>query len=103
MQLLQFKKDITALVLKIYAGGAQPVMLTTTRLQKGASMLARLNPAPFNESIRILAKERSIPLIDVNDEFTGLNTAEYLMDAAHPNGEGYKALADIIRKGLIGE
>ncbi|MDF1526930.1 MAG: GDSL-type esterase/lipase family protein [bacterium] len=103
VQLSQFQEDITALVLEISAGGAQPVMLTTTRLQKGASMLARLNPAPFNESIRTLAKERSIPLIDVNNEFKGLNTHQYLMDAAHPNGEGYRSLADIIRKGLIGE
>ena len=66
-------------------------------------MLARLNPAPFNDSIRTLAEERDIPLIDVNDRFKGLNTKEFLMDAAHPNAEGYRRLADIIGKGLIGE
>ena len=103
VQLSQFQEDITALVLEISAAGAQPVLLTTTRLQQGASMLARLNPAPFNESIHTLAKERSIPLIDVNDEFKGMNTAKYLMDAAHPNMEGYRRLAEIIRNGLIGE
>ena len=103
VSLSQFESDLSAIVLEISAGGAQPVMLTTTRLQKGASMLARLNPAPFNESIRALAEERGITLIDVNDEFKGLNTAKYLMDAAHPNGEGYRALADIIRKGLVGD
>jgi lysophospholipase L1-like esterase len=66
-------------------------------------MLTRLNPAPYNDSIRTLAKEKSIPLVDVNDRFKGFNTAEYLMDAAHPNAKGYRALADMIRKGLIGE
>ena len=103
VSLSQFESDLSAIVLEISAAGAQPVLLTTTRLQQGASMLARFNPAPFNESIRTLAKDRSIPLIDVNDEFKGLNTTQFLMDAAHPNGEGYKALADIIRKELIGE
>ncbi|MCJ7500195.1 SGNH/GDSL hydrolase family protein, partial [bacterium] len=65
--------------------------------------LARLNPASFNESIRTLAEDRNISIIDVNDEFKGLNTVQYLMDAAHPNGEGYRRLAEIIRKGLVGE
>jgi lysophospholipase L1-like esterase len=50
-----------------------------------------------------VAQERGIPIIDVYDEFKGLNTPKYLMDAAHPNWEGYKALAAIIRKGRIGE
>ena len=103
VSLSQFESDLSAIVLEISAAGAQPVLLTTTRLQQGASMLARLNPAAFNKSIRTLAKERSIPLIDVNDEFKGLNTAKYLMDAAHPNMEGYRRLAEIIRKGLVGE
>jgi acyl-CoA thioesterase-1 len=103
VSLSRFQEDIRAMVQEISAGGAQPVLFTTTRLQKGASMLARLNPAPFNDSIRALAEERGIPLIDVNDEFKGSNTPEFLMDAAHPNMEGYRRLTEIIRKGLIGE
>ena len=99
----QFKGDLSSILLEISASGAQPVLFTTTRLQQGASMLARLNPAPFNDSIRTLAGDMDIPFIDVNKEFKGLNTSQYLMDAAHPNAEGYRKLADIIRKGLIGE
>jgi len=99
----QFQEDLAAIILEISAIGAQPVLLTTTRLQQGASMLARLNPAPFNDSIKTLAEDKGVPLIDVNDEFKGFNTSEFLMDAAHPNAEGYRALADIIRQGLIGE
>ena len=99
----QFEKDMSGVVLEVSGSGAQPVLLTTTRLQAGASMLASLNPAPYNDVIRSLAERRDIPLIDVNDLSRGLNTPEFLMDAAHPNLEGYRRLADIIRKGLIGE
>ena len=103
VSLSRFEEDLSAILGEVAANGAQPVLLTTTRLQRGTSLLARVNPAPYNESIRTLAEERDIPLVDVNDEFKGLNTPEYLIDAAHLNGEGYRALADIIRKGLIGE
>lgn len=99
----QFKDDLTKIVTKVSESGAMPVLLTTTRLQQGVSMLARLDPAPYNETIRTLADEGGFILIDVNDEFKGLNTTKYLMDAAHPNGEGYLRLAGIIREGLIGE
>ncbi len=103
VSLSRFEKDLSEIVGEIVVSGARPVLLTTTRLQRGASMLARVNPAPFNKSIRTLAVEKDIPLIDVNDEFKGLNTPEYLIDAAHPNAEGYRVIADIIRKGLVGE
>ena len=101
--LIRFEKDLSSIVREVSGSGAQPVLLTTTRLQRGASMLARVNPAPYNDVIKMLAEARGIPLIDVNELFKGLNTPEYLIDAAHPNREGYRALADIIRKGLIGE
>ena len=103
VSLAQFESDLSGIIMEVATSGAQPVLLTTTRLQQGASILARLNPAPFNGSIRSLARDRGIPLIDVNEQFKGLNTTKYLMDAAHPNVEGYKALAAIIRKGLLGE
>ena len=103
VSLSRFDEDLASIIGEVTASGAQPVLLTTTRLQRGASMITRVDPASFNESIRTLAEERGIPLIDVNVQFKGLNTPEYLIDAAHPNAEGYRALADIIRKGLIGE
>jgi len=98
-----FRRDISSIILDISRQGGLPVVLTTTRLQQGVSLLARLNPAPYNEILRSLSEERGIPLIDVEAGFKGLNTPEFLMDAAHPNQEGYRRLAEIIRKGLLGE
>ncbi|MCJ7500928.1 GDSL-type esterase/lipase family protein, partial [bacterium] len=40
VSLSQFESDLSAIVQEISAAGAQPVLLTTTRLQQGASMLA---------------------------------------------------------------
>ena len=99
----KFREDLSAAVLEISGMGAQPVLLTTTRLQQGASLLARLDPAPYNEAIRKMAEYKVVPLIDVYEGFRGLNTPKYLMDAAHPNQEGYRRMAEIIRKGLVGE
>jgi acyl-CoA hydrolase len=98
-----FVSNLTAVVDGILIEGVRPVLLTTTRLQKGASILGRVNPVPFNDAIKQIASDKAITLIDVNDRFKGYNTPEYLMDVAHPNAEGYRVLAEIIRKGLVGE
>jgi len=97
----QFKQDLGNVVDRISANGVTVVLLTTTRLQKGASMVARFNPGPFNDIIRAIAEGNGIWLIDVNKEAGSLNTSKYLFDAAHPNTEGYRKLARIIEKGLI--
>lgn len=101
--LSRFESDITAIVREVRGAGATPVLLTTTRLQRGASLLARLDPGPYNEVVRRLAGERDIPMVDVNRSSKGLNSPEFLMDAAHPNAEGYRRLALVIREGLTGE
>jgi acyl-CoA thioesterase-1 len=98
-----FASNMSAIVDGIMAEGVRLVLMTTTRLQKGASILGRVNPAPFNEAIRQIAEDRAVTLIDVHEKFKGYNTPEYLMDVAHPNQEGYRRLAEIIREGLIGE
>ena len=98
-----FDSNMIAIVDGIQSVGARPVLMTTTRLQQGASILGRVNPALFNDAIRQIAEDKDVYLIDVHEKFKGYNTPEYLMDVAHPNQEGYRRLTDIIREGLIGE
>lgn len=98
----KFVESLSALVEGISTSGAQVVLLTTTRLQRGTQVLARANPEPYNDAIRELAAKKGTVLLDVWERFDGLNTSRYLMDAAHPNADGYRELARIVLEGLVG-
>lgn len=98
-----FRRNMSAIIDGGRASGAEVVLLTTTRLQRGTTMVSKFDPTPFNEIIVQLASQENTHLIDVYEDFKGLNTPKYLMDVAHPNMEGYRRLTEIIRMGLIGE
>ncbi len=99
----RFHRNMVEIVRAVIAEGARPVLLTTTRLQRGTGTVTRMDPGLYNEAIRALAEEQGILLVDVFRGFKGLNTPRFLMDVAHPNTEGYSRLTEIIRKGLVGE
>jgi len=99
----RFISGLNSIVDKVEGDGNRAVLLTTTRLQKGAGMVARFSPDEYNEAIRKIAEDRGIHLVDVYREFKGLNTPEYLMDVAHPNLMGYKKISEIVLEGLVGE
>jgi acyl-CoA thioesterase-1 len=99
----QFRQNLGGVISGIRVSGAEIVLLTTTRLQRGATMVAKLTPEPFNGVIHQIARDQGLILIDVYEEFHGYNSNIYLMDVAHPNGEGYRVIANIIRIGLVGE
>ncbi len=98
-----FAGNLTGIVEAVSGAGETPVLMTTTRLQKGVGLLARVDPEQYNDAIRGIAVEKEVLLIDVWKEFKGYNTRTYLFDAAHPNAKGYQILAEIVRNSLIGE
>jgi len=98
-----FISGLNSIVDRLEETGSGVVLLTTTRLQRGAGMVARFSPDEYNEAIRNVAEDRDVLLIDVHREFKGLNTPEYLMDVAHPNVMGYKKISEIVLEGLLGE
>jgi len=99
----RFISGLNSIVVRLEETGSDVVLLTTTRLQRGAGMVPRFSPDEYNEAIRNVAEDRGVLLIDVQREFKGLNTPEYLMDVAHPNIMGYKKISEIVLEGLVGE
>ncbi len=95
----RFRSDLEAILSRLESEGIESALLTTTRLARGARLVAA-GPEPYNEVIRELAASRGLYLIEVYGESKGLNTHEYMMDVAHPNGEGAAALAVIISRAL---
>lgn len=99
----RFTAELDRMVGAVLDREGEVVLLTTTRLQRGTGMMAGFSPKDYNEAIRKVAALRKVHLIDVYEEFKGLNTPEFLMDVAHPNIMGYKKISEIIRGGLVGE
>jgi len=101
VRVVDFKGALTEIVARLENAGSEVVLMTTTRLQRGAGLFTKFDPAPFNEAIRGVAVDTGVRIIDVIEETGNINTPEYLLDAAHPNAEGYRKLAGIIEKGLL--
>ncbi len=56
-----------------------------------APMLAR-----YNDSVRTLAKELAVPLVDVHAAFSAKNPDKLLLDGMHPNDEGHRIIAEML-------
>jgi lysophospholipase L1-like esterase len=95
-----YKKNITQIVERAQAAGAQPVILTATVIKEDLNTPENKNLAPFNDFLRQLAKERKLRLADLNatfqDRIKAANTPgknALTVDGVHMNGEGNKIMA----------
>lgn len=95
----RFRKNMEGILAGLRSIGARPAFLTTTRLARGAGLVA--DPGPYNDVIRELAGEEKVFLVDVFEEFSGLNNEQNLLDVAHPNDRGHAKLAEIIERVLL--
>ena len=95
-----YKNNITAIINQAQAAGVKPVMLTATVIQENLGSKENGLLAPYNAFLRQLAKEKKIPLADLNAMFQERIKAEnkpnvkvLTSDGVHMNVEGNKLMA----------
>ena len=95
-----YKKNITQIVEKAQAAGAQPVILTATVIKEDLNTPENKALAPYNAFLRDLAKAKKVRIADLNTTFQerikAANTPgknAFTSDGVHMNGEGNKLMA----------
>ena len=62
----EYQKNITEIVTKAQAAGIKVVILTATMITEDQSAANNQRLIPYNEFLRSLAKEKGLPLVDLN-------------------------------------
>ena len=95
-----YKKNITEIVAKAQTAGVKPVILTATVIKEDLNTPENQKLAPYNDLLRQLAKEKNLPIADLNAIFQDRIKAEnkpgkntITSDGVHMNGEGNKLMA----------
>jgi lysophospholipase L1-like esterase len=95
-----YRKNITAIIEQAAAKGVKPVILTATVIQEDLGNAENAHLAPYNDFLRSLAKEKHLPLADLNALFQERikkeakpGTKILTGDGVHMNGEGNKLMA----------
>jgi len=95
-----YRKNITAIIEKTTAAGVRPVILTATVIHETLDNAENARLAPYNDFLRSLAKEKHLPLADLNALFQERikkenkpGTKVLTADGVHMNGEGNKLMA----------
>jgi lysophospholipase L1-like esterase len=95
-----YEKNITQIVEKAKAEGVQVVILTATPIKEDLGNEENKKLAPYNDFLRKFAKEKHLPLADLNAMFQerikaanqpGKNV--FTVDGVHMNTEGNKIMA----------
>jgi lysophospholipase L1-like esterase len=99
-----YVKNITAIVDKAQAAGVKVVILTATVIRENLTNPENQKLAPYNDFLRKLAKDKHLPVADLNAMFQeqikaanqpGKNV--FTVDGVHMNPEGNKIMA----KGIL--
>jgi lysophospholipase L1-like esterase len=100
-----YKKNITSIVDQAQAAGIKVMILTATPIMENENDLNK-KLVDYNDFLRQLAKERNLPLVDLNAIFweklkahpPAPGTTLLTVDGVHPNPEGYFLFASNILK-----
>jgi lysophospholipase L1-like esterase len=95
-----YEKNITQIVDQAQAAGAKVIILTATVIQEDLGNADNQRLAPYNDFLRHLAKEKNLPLADLNNMFQEKIKAAnqpgkkvFTVDGVHMNTEGNKIMA----------
>ncbi len=95
-----YKKNLAQIVEKAQAAGVKVVILTSTGISEDLSSPLNQTLAPYNDFLRQFAKEKQLPLADLNGMFRERIKAEnktgtkvLTRDGVHMNFEGDKLMA----------
>jgi lysophospholipase L1-like esterase len=95
-----YEKNITEIVDKAQAAGVKVVVLTATVIQENLTNDLNKKLEPYNDFLRKLAKEKHLPLADLNVQMQErIKTANtpgknaFTVDGVHMNTEGNKMMA----------
>ena len=95
-----YTANITAIVDKATAAGVKPIILTATVIDEQLDKETNKKLAPFNAFLRQFAKERKLPLADLNAMFQEKIQAEgkpgvkmLTVDGVHMNPRGDRLMA----------
>jgi lysophospholipase L1-like esterase len=102
-----FKKNIAEIVDKAEAAGIQVVLLTATVIQEKLDNAENAKLAPYNDYLRMLAREKKLRLADLNAMFQERITAEnkptqkvLTSDGVHMAREGDRLMATGVLQAL---
>jgi lysophospholipase L1-like esterase len=95
-----YKKNITDIIDRATAAGVRPVILTATVIKEDLNGELNQKIAAYNEFLRSLAKEKNIPLADLNAMFHEAikaankpGTNVLTSDGVHMNSDGDQLMA----------
>ena len=105
----QYKTNITAIVDQATAAGIKVVILTSTMIMEDPGNAFNKELADYNDFLRGFAKERHLPLADLNadmqaelasekTELPGLKGTILTVDGVHMNGVGNEMMAGGVLK-----
>lgn len=84
-----YKKNITEICDKAQAAGVKVVVLTATMIGEDQPNANNQKLAAYNDFLRTLAKERQLPLADLNAEMQAAVAAAKAANAPKPNRSNY--------------
>jgi lysophospholipase L1-like esterase len=106
----EYRTNLKALVTKVRAAGAQPVLMTEPRWGPEGRNGLDENPngllEKYADVCRSVAKEEKVPLVDhfahwTKAEADGKKIADWTTDQCHPNPVGHQVMAELMLPAVV--